>query len=95
MNPEHSDKAQAALLEFGMDDGSKMWLNDEVVHADGEGGAATPGEHKVRVALRKGWNALLIKITQYSGPWQFCFRIRGARGEALPGLSARATPPAD
>jgi hypothetical protein len=90
----HSDEARPALLEFGTDDGSKVWLNEKLVHADGTGGAAVPGEHKVRVQLRKGWNALLLKITQYSGPWQLCLRIRSDKGEELPGLRVRATPPA-
>ncbi len=89
----HSDKVQAALLEFGTDDGSKVWLNGKVVHADGAGGAAVPGEHKVPVQLRKGWNALLLKVTQYTGPWQFCFRIRSGKGERLPGLRVHAASP--
>ena len=89
----HADTAGPALLEFGTDDGSKVWLNGKLVHADGTGGAATPGEHKVRVKLLKGWNPLVLKITQYSGPWQFCLRIRGAKGEKLSGLRVRPAPP--
>jgi len=91
----HSDQEQPALLEFGTDDGSKVWLNGKVVHADGTGGAAVPGEHKVSVGLRKGWNALLLKVTQYSGPWQFCLRILTEKGERLPGLRVRAGPPGE
>jgi len=89
----HSEQDQPARLEFGTDDGSKLWVNAKVVHADGSGGAAIPGEHKVPVQLRKGWNALLLKVTQYTGPWQFCFRVRSDKGEALPGLRVRAAPP--
>ena len=89
----HADQARPARLEFGTDDGSKVWLNGKLVHADGTGGAATPGEHKVAVKLRQGWNALMLKVTQYSGPWQFCLRIRSAKGDALPGLRVRAAPP--
>ncbi|MFW6163598.1 MAG: HEAT repeat domain-containing protein, partial [Planctomycetota bacterium] len=89
----HADKSQPARLEFGVDDGSKVWVNGTLVHADGTGGKATPGEHKVRVRLREGWNALLVKVTQYTGPWQFCLRIRSDKGKPLPGLRVRATPP--
>ena len=91
----HSDKAQAARLEFGTDDGSKVWLNGTIVHADGAGGAAAPGEHRVPAPLRKGWNALQMKVTQYTGPWQFCLRVRSPKGEPLPGLRVRATPPTE
>jgi hypothetical protein len=86
-------KAGAARLEFGADDGSKVWVNGKVVHADGTGGAATPGEHKVKVMLVEGWNVLLVKVTQYTGPWQFCLRVRSEKGDHLPGLRVRATPP--
>jgi HEAT repeat protein len=87
----NSPRGQRALLDFGVDDGSKVWLNGKVVHADGRGGAARPGEHKVKVQLREGWNALLMKITQDTGPWQFCLRIRGRDGGELEGLRADAT----
>jgi hypothetical protein len=89
----HSDKAQQARLEFGIDDGSKVWLNGKLVHADGVGGAAIPGEHKVNVALRQGWNVLMLKITQATGPWEFCLRLRRPDDSELDGLRLRATPP--
>ena len=79
----HSDKAQPARLEFGTDDGNKAWLNGKLVHAKNVGGAAVPGGYKANVALRKGWNALVLKVTQWSGPWQFCLAIRGRDGGKL------------
>ncbi|MBE3069177.1 MAG: hypothetical protein IMZ66_02970, partial [Planctomycetes bacterium] len=91
----HSDKEQPARLEFGIDDGSRVWFNGKVVHADGAGGAAVPGEHKVPVTLRKGWNALLLKVTQDTGPWEFCLRIGSADGGKLEGLKVQPTPPAE
>jgi len=91
----HSPKDQPARLEFGTDDGGKVWFNGKVVHADATGGAATPGEHKVKVALRKGPNALMLKVTQLTGPWQFCLRIRTPDGGELEGLRVRPQPPAD
>ena len=89
----HSDKQQAARIEFGTDDGNKLWLNSRLVHADAAGGPATPGEHKVPVTLQKGWNALLLKVTQDTGTWQFCLAIRNATGGKLEGLQIRATEP--
>ena len=47
------------------------------------------------VQLREGWNALLLKVTQYTGPWQFCLRIRNGKGARLPGLRVRAAPPGE
>jgi HEAT repeat protein len=82
----HCQGDRPALLEFGTDDGSKIWLNGELVYADAAGGAAIPGEHKVDVNLQKGRNSLLLKITQQTGPWEFCLRVTDRDGAPLEGL---------
>jgi len=46
------------------------------------------------VTLQKGWNALLLKVTQDTGTWQFCLAIRNATGGKLTGLQIRAKEPA-
>lgn len=88
----YSDKEQAGQLQFATDDGNKVWLNGKVVHADGTGGAAIPGEHKVNVTLGRGANQLLLKVTQATGPWQFCLRITKPDGSELKGVKAQANP---
>ena len=87
------DVAAPAYLEFGVDDGSKVWLNGRLIHADATGGAAAPGEHRVDVDLKKGANELLMKITQISGPWQFCMSASG-RDDPLPENKAVTFSPA-
>ncbi|MHC4642066.1 MAG: hypothetical protein ACYS32_10510, partial [Planctomycetota bacterium] len=89
----HSEQEQAARLDFGTDDGNKVWLNGKLVHANNEGGAAVPGEHKVAVTLQKGWNVLLLKVTQDTGTWQFCLAIRKPNGSKLEGLSIQTGKP--
>jgi HEAT repeat protein len=89
----HSDTERPARIEYGTDDGNKLWLNGRLVHADPAGGPATPGEHKVPVTLQKGWNALLLKVTQDTGTWQFCLAVRDANGGKLDGLRIRAREP--
>ncbi len=89
----HSDKSQAARLEFGTDDGNKAWLNGKLVHAKNAGGPAKPGQYKAPVTLQKGWNALLLKVTQDTGAWQFCLAIRKPNGGKLEGLGIRASEP--
>ncbi len=89
-----SEKEQPGRVEFGTDDGNKLWVNGKLVHANEAGGAATPGEYKVNVSLREGCNTLLLKITQDTGPWEFCLAIRKPDGEMLEGLKVQASPPA-
>jgi hypothetical protein len=88
-----SPKEQDAQLMFGTDDGNKVWMNGKLVHANPAGGAATPDKYKADVTLKAGWNALLMKVTQDSGPWEFCLRIVNPKGMRLGGLKVQATPP--
>ena len=91
----HSDSEQPARLETGDDDGSKVWLNGKLLFEDATGGVASPGEHKMPVTLGKGWNALVLKIAQITGPWQFCLRIARPDGRSIEGLRFSPQPPDD
>jgi hypothetical protein len=88
-----SDKEQPVKFEFGTDDGNKVWLNGKLIHSNPIGGAATPGKFKVDTTLKPGFNALLMKVAQVSGPWEFCFRICKPDSSKLEGLRIQATPP--
>jgi HEAT repeat protein len=90
-----SEKAQPARIEFGTDDGNKLWLNGGLVHQVDRGGAATPGDFKPAANLRQGWNLLLLKVIQDTGPWEFCLRFRTPSGAKLEGLRFQASPPAE
>lgn len=63
--------ARDALLKCGSDDGIKIWLNGEVVHAHEVGRAYLPGSDEVAVRLRAGVNRLLVKVVNYTGGWGF------------------------
>jgi hypothetical protein len=84
----HSDAARDARLEFGTDDGFKAWLNGKLVAEKNVAGAAVPGTDKADVALAAGWNAVMLKITQDTGPAGFCLRITDRAGKPLDGLRA-------
>lgn len=87
----YSEQTRTARLEIGVDDAVMVWLNDAPVHKNPETGAATPGEEKVAVTLKKGWNTLLIKVVQDTGPWEFCARFRAPDRTPLPGLTFDAS----
>ncbi|MCD6303602.1 MAG: HEAT repeat domain-containing protein [Planctomycetes bacterium] len=91
----HSDKQQPARLEFGTDDGHKVWLNGKLVASARHAGAAVAGQFKAGVTLREGWNLLMLKVTQDTGPWEFCLRIRRPDGGRLEGLRIQARPPSE
>jgi hypothetical protein len=85
-----SDKEQKARLEIGSDDGIKVWLNGQVVHANNATRGVNPGEDKVEVILKQGWNQLLLKVTQGGGEWAICVRLRNTDGSKLEGLKVQA-----
>ena len=85
-----SDKSRKVLLELGSDDGIKVWLNGQVVHANNATRPAGPGQDKVEVTLKQGWNPLLLKVTQGGGEWAVCARLRQLDGSKLDGLKYQA-----
>ncbi|MBU0640307.1 MAG: HEAT repeat domain-containing protein [Planctomycetes bacterium] len=78
-----AEAEQAARLEIGTDDGVKVWLNGEVVHANDTARGLTVAEDKVPITLRQGWNTLLLKITQGDGDWGFCCGVKAPDGGNL------------
>jgi len=83
-----SPKEQKARLELGSDDGVKVWLNGQLVHANNAVRPATPGEDKANVTLKEGWNPLLVKLTQSAGEWALIVRFRSPDGAKLEGLKS-------
>ena len=83
----HSSAERDARVELGSDDGVKVWLNGQVVHVNNIGRAAVPGSDKFDVKLRKGWNKLMLKVTQDVGPWGYCVRLRSVDSSKLEGIT--------
>jgi len=86
-----SDKARSARLLLGTDDGNKVWMNGKRVHQVNAGRACVPDQDSVNVRLKQGWNALLIKVIQNTGPWEFCARLVAPDGSLLDGIRIDAT----
>ena len=82
-----SSKEQDAVLELGSDDGIKVWLNGQVVHANNATRPCSPGQDKVNVKLKQGANTLLIKVTQGGGEWSVCCRAVAPGGKPLDGVT--------
>ena len=90
-----SDVAQDIQLELGSDDGIKVWLNHEVIHANNIPRGCAPAQDKVNTRLKQGWNELMLKITNGGGGWGACARIRSADGGALKEMKITADTPPD
>ena len=84
-----SKVACQALLELGSNDGVKVWLNGEMIHANDTGRGVTPGEDVVEVTLKEGKNTLLLKVVNGGGGWGACARFRRPDGGKLEDLSVK------
>jgi HEAT repeat protein len=79
-----------ARLELGSDDGIKVFLNGKLVHANYTHRGLAPRQDQSDVKLQQGWNDLLVKVVNHSGPWAFCARLRNPDGSALEELKFEA-----
>jgi len=78
-----SSTKKKVQFRFGTDDGSIVWLNDEVIWKLNQGGPALFDDDKVNVVLQKGFNKILIKVCNSLSDWGFFFRITDIEGNGI------------
>jgi len=79
-------KAQAVSLEIGSDDGIKLWINGQLVHANNAVRGMAPAQDKAKANLKQGWNDFVAKITQHTAGCGLVIRITAANGSRIAGL---------
>ncbi len=88
----HSPDEREARLYIGSDDGPRVWINGELVWGVQEYRGALPDQDCARLPLRKGPNALLLKITQEMGGWSAAVRLADVTGEGMTDVIASLYP---
>jgi hypothetical protein len=71
-------------------DSVKVWLNDKVVHQKNKIQSYNDPPDKVNVALKEGWNSIMLKVAQKDGGWGAIVRVVAADGNKLDGLKFKA-----
>jgi HEAT repeat protein len=82
----YSPVPQAVTFSLGVDEGIKLWVNGELVHAHNTGRGLTPDQDRAAGRLRQGWNELRAKITHHTGGCSLLLRILDEDGKETPGL---------
>jgi len=77
-------EATDAILWVGVDDSECIWVNGRQVFDLFVARGLIPDQDKVAVKLRKGTNAILMKIWQHTLGWGFCVRITTPDHRPLP-----------
>ena len=75
-----SEKTVPVKLLLGSDDGIAAWLNGTEVWRHSIQRGHIPREDAAAVRLEKGWNRLLLKISQQEGGWGFSCTIASPAG---------------
>jgi hypothetical protein len=70
-----SPAGQAAEILLGTDDCAKLWVNGKLVYTNRKHRAAVPEEDRVKVRLKKGKNAVLLKINNGDGDHGFYLTV--------------------
>ena len=81
--PKSKARDRQTIFRFGSDDGIKVWVNGQLVHANEVGRAYKPNADRAPASLKAGLNRILIKIDNYTGDWGF--------GMAVPGVEEKAS----
>lgn len=90
----YSEADRTAQLWVGSDDGIKVHVNGAAVHTNATMRGAVPDNDKIpNLKFVKGWNRILLTITQGGGGWGFCARIVDDSGNPPKGLSYVAASP--
>ncbi len=68
-------REETVVLSLGSNDGGCAWLNGERIWDRPEARGMKVDDDLVLVRLRKGRNALLLKIEERGNRWEFCARL--------------------
>jgi len=81
-----SPAATRAVLQAGSDDGIAVWLNGKQCLRHELMRGVKLDDEAVEVALKPGWNTLLIKVSQELQGWAFAVRLTDLEGRQLQGV---------
>lgn len=73
-------------LNFGSNDGFKIWLNGSSVGSSSATRLAAKDTDSYTISLSAGWNRLMIKLANGQRAWGFYARIADASGNEVPNL---------
>ena len=74
-------------MRVGSDDSIKVWFNGKVVHKNAVNRGASDFQDNFKVAVKKGKNLLLVKVSERSGGWSMFVGMEGkftAAGKKYP-----------
>ena len=71
----YSSREQQVAVLLGSDDQVRLWVNGVKIHEILTERAATPDEDAVPARLQRGWNTLLARVNNVTGPHALYLRL--------------------
>jgi hypothetical protein len=81
----HSEAERPALARVGSNDGFRLWVNGAEAGTRAVYRSMEMDQDVLPVTLRKGWNTVLIKVSQGFGKWGFYLRFTTPEGAPIDG----------
>ena len=90
-----SDSEGDASLRLSSDEGIRVWWNRELAASIDAERSHGFDLNSAPVRVLKGWNVILAKVPQTTGPWRFSVRITRRDGGPLGGISGGMPEPGE
>ena len=79
-----SDQQRPVRVEIGSDDGFKFWINETLYGKEHASRGWMPAQNVFEAKLDKGWNLVMIKVTQDTAGWAFSVKMTEQDGSPIP-----------
>lgn len=76
----------AVLFQIGSDDGIKLRVNGQLVHVHNAVRGLVRGQDRAQAHLRRGWNEIVVKLTQHTAGCGLWIEILQPDGSPIPDL---------
>jgi len=91
----YAPRDTSVVLQVGSDDGLRLWVNGAVALERTVPRSGCPGQDTVSVALKSGWNPVLLKSAKLLGPWNAFLAVTGPGSQGVVVSSERNPNAAD
>jgi len=76
----YSTQVQKMQMLLGSSGAVKVWINGDMVHEHAHARKARKDEDRVEIALKEGWNTVLVKVSTPEGENGLFLRFAGSNG---------------
>lgn len=83
---------QDVLVAYGADDGSRVWVDDQLLGSDATCHGVNTDAFQYAVTLTEGWHRLMVKVRDQGGGFGLKLRLKSPSGDPLAGWEVSLAP---